>query len=381
MAAVIALAAAGLAAITVPAAAGAAPPFHSPTAELPAAAAPYGGAVAISGDSAAVSGVAGDQASVFVFTRAADGWSAEAQITAPPGAVTASHFGSALALSGDTLAVGAAAPGATVSSVYIYVRTGGTGGSWALQTQLLPPRAAGLGFGTALALAGDVLAVGVPGREDGTAPGAVYVYARGGATWTRQAVLGAAAPEPGDGYGQAVAVAHQAVVVGGLGAADIYERQGTAWQRTATFRGGGAGFGRAVAASNETAAVGDPLAQVVSLFIHTPQGWFLQQDVAAPAGAADFGSALALSLDALAVGAPGTSRPGAVEGGAVYVFDRLAGSWQLNAAYRTTAATAAHRFGSVVGVSLHTALIGSAADPDGAAGAGGAWLLDGLDNP
>jgi hypothetical protein len=375
-AAVALTAALGLAAVPVRAAA-AAPSFRSPAAELPAAAAPYGGAVAISGDSAAVSGVAGGQASVFVFVRSTAGWSEEAQIVAP-GDAAADLFGSALALSGDTLAVGAGAPGVAASSVYVYVRSGG---DWSLQAHLQPPRIAHLGFGASLALAGDLLAVGVPGTEDGTAIGAAYLYERSGSTWARQAVLGGAQPEPGDRYGQAVAVAHQAVVVGGQGVADVYERQGAAWARTASFQGSGAGFGGALSASNETMAVGDPLGQVVSLFIHTPQGWFHQQDVAAPAGAAEFGSALALSLDALAVGAPGTPRPGAAEGGAVYVFDRVAGRWQLDGAYRTTAAAAARGFGSAVAVSLHTALIGSAADPDGAAGAGGAWLLDGLDNP
>ena len=166
-----------------------APSFAAPGAELVAGGGPvpYGAAVAISGDTAAVSGLGANQrAGVYVFVRVGEGWVEQARIADPAGADAASLFGHALALSGDTLAVGDGAEGAAVSSVYIYTRTAG---SWSLQAHLQPPAAAGLGFGAALALAGDTLVAGVPGAGNGMAAGAAWVYARSGDSWRRAAIV------------------------------------------------------------------------------------------------------------------------------------------------------------------------------------------------
>jgi trimeric autotransporter adhesin len=356
-----------------------APPGSELTPSL--AAAPYGTAVAISGDTAAVTGFVDGCAVIFVFARSAAGWAEQARLLDPAAPNEASVFGSALALSGDTLAVGAGAESAPVSSVYVYTRAAG---AWSLQARLLPPRAAGLGFGAALALAGDTLVAGVPGSVQSPAPGAAYVFARAAGVWSRQAILTAQSPAPADRYGRAVAVAHQHVVVGGPGYAEVFDLKGGSWRRTAVLHGGGSGsgtsFGSAVAASLETAAVADPANQRVSLFIHTRSGWFHQTDIAPPgaAAAAGFGAAISLSQDALAVGAPGVSRGHAAASGAVYVYFRQDHSWSLDGAFGLAAPAAGEGFGSAVAVSLHTAVVGSAA---GSPVPQSAWLLDGLDNP
>jgi hypothetical protein len=360
-------------------AASGAPSLVPPGSELtPAeAAAPYGTAMAISGDTAAVTGFVETVGVVFIFTRSAAGWVEQARIV-DPASGRATPFGNVLALSGDLLAIGAGAEDATVSSVYVYARAAG---AWSLQAHLQPPRAAGLGFGAALALAGDTLVVGVPGSTQTSASGAAYVYVRSGGGWARQAILTAASPAPADRYGRAVAVAHQHVVVGGPGYAEAFDLQGATWQRTAVLHGSGPGtsFGSTVAASLETAAVGDPANQRVSLFIHTPAGWFHQADITPPgAPAAEFGATLSLSQDTLAVGAPGVSRNHAPASGAAFVFFRLRHRWILDDAFGLAAPAAGERFGSAVAVSLHTALVGSG---DGSSVPRSAWLLDGLDNP
>jgi hypothetical protein len=338
---------------------------------------PFGTALAISGDTAAVAGYVGPIGLIVIFTRSAAGWAEQARIVDPTfGRVVI--FGSALALSGDLLAIGAGSEEAPVSSVYVYARAAG---AWSLQAHLQPPRAAGLGFGAALALAGDTLVIGAPGSTQGSASGAAYVYVRSGGGWTRQAILTAASPAPADRYGRAVAVAHQHVVVGGLGYAEVFDLQGATWQRTAVLHGSGAGtsFGSTAAASLETAAVGDPANQRVSLFIHTPAGWFHQADITPPgAAAAEFGAAISLSQDTLAVGAPGVSRGHATASGAAYVFFRLRHRWILDGAFGLAAPAADERFGNAVAVSLHTAVAGSI---EGSAVPQSAWLLDGLDHP
>lgn len=121
-------------------------------------------------------------------------------------------FGS-LALSGDTLAVGAAnedsnatgvngnqADNTTGNSgaVYVFVRTGTT---WSQQAYLKASNTdAGDNFGFSVALSGDTLVVGAPreassatgvngNQADNTAAasGAAYVFTRTGTTWTQQA--------------------------------------------------------------------------------------------------------------------------------------------------------------------------------------------------
>jgi hypothetical protein len=361
------------------ASAGAAVTLLPPSAELTPvqAAAPYGTALAISGDTAAVTGFLSERAVVFIFVRSAGVWAQQARI-ADPLSNPSSAFGSALALSGDTLAIGAGAESAPSSSVYVYVRAAGV---WSLQAHLQPARAAGLGFGTALALAGDALVVGAPGSTAGTAAGAAHVYARSGTTWRRQAILSAMAPAPADRYGRAVGVAHQHVVVGGSGFAEVFDLRNGTWQRAAVLHGSGSGtgFGSSAAASLETVAVGDPVSQQVSLFIHTSAGWFHQADVVPPdAKAGEFGRAISLSQDVLEVGAPASSRRRMPASGAAYVFVLLQHGWQLEGAFGLAAPAANERFGGSVAVSLDTALVGSTG---GGMVPTSAWLLEGLDNP
>jgi hypothetical protein len=358
----------------------ASPSLTPPTTELaPAeAAAPYGKVLAVSGDTAAVTGTVGGTAVVFVFVRSAGAWTEQARIFDPAPAATASAFGGALGLSGDTLAVGAGSLTAPIGSVYVYERSAGV---WLLSTQLQPPRAVGLGFGTALALAGETLVVGAPGSAAGSASGAAYVYARDGAAWRRQAVLTAASPAPGDRFGRAVAAAHQHVLAGGSGFAEIFDLVSATWQRTAVLPGSGAGsgFGDSAAASDETLAVGDPASQRVSLFIHTGAGWLHQADIIPPdAQAGGFGSAISLSQDALLVGAPGSSHGETAASGAAYLFVRARHRWLLKGSFGRALSAGGEGFGGAVAVSLPTALVGSTG---GSPVPTSAWLLEGLDNP
>src|SRR5260370_14004625 len=127
----------------------AAPSFLPPSSALTPVqpAAPFGTVVAISGDTAAVTGLLYGRAVVFVFVRSGGSWAQQAKLVDPALASPSSVFGSALALSGDTLAVGAGAEAAPSSSVYVYQHYAD---AWSLQTHLPPPpHAAGLGFGTA----------------------------------------------------------------------------------------------------------------------------------------------------------------------------------------------------------------------------------------
>lgn len=137
------------------------------------------------------------------------GWVADAGLTGP---VLGSRFGGALALSGDVLAIGAPVDGA--GAVYLATRSGT---EWTL---LLPPlRPDGdpgaAGFGDAVALDGDeLLAIGAPASDAGV--GAVFVFRRDGLVWDLKATLRPPADprNPTPSFGSAVVFAEGSLVIG-----------------------------------------------------------------------------------------------------------------------------------------------------------------------
>ena len=97
-------------------------------------------------------------------------------------------FGFSVAVKGDIVAVGSrsdddacpADPGCDSGSVYIFSRNNGGPGSWNFLKKLTASdAAAGDWFGTGVALDGEILVVGAPGRDGvGVDSGAVYVFDR-----------------------------------------------------------------------------------------------------------------------------------------------------------------------------------------------------------
>jgi hypothetical protein len=113
------------------------------------------------------------------------------------------------------------------------------------------------------------------------AAGAAYVFVRNGATWTQQAYLKAFNASVVDGFGAAVAISRDTVVVGASaessnangvngdgnnnnsplsGAAYVFVRSGTNWTQQAYLKASNNGsddhFGGSVAVSGDTALVG-----------------------------------------------------------------------------------------------------------------------------
>jgi len=150
------------------------------------------------------------------------------------------NFGYSVALSGDTLAVGAyvedsAARGvsgdqtsnaATNSgAVYVFVRSGTT---WIQQAYLKASNTeASDNFGSSVALSGDTLAIGAFGEDSAATgvggdqasnaaadSGAVYVFVRSGTTWTQQAYLKASNTGGADFFGISVGLSGDTLIVG-----------------------------------------------------------------------------------------------------------------------------------------------------------------------
>jgi len=217
----------------------------------------FGFSVAVSGDTVVVgalfedsnaTGVNGNEAdngaadsgAAYVFGRVGGVWRQQAYLKAS-NTGAGDLFGLSVAVSGDTVVVGARLedsnatgvngnqadniPGAS-GAAYVFVRD--AGGVWSQQAYL---KASNTGasdlFGLSVAVSGDTVVVGAAGERssatgvDGNQAdnsafhaGAAYVFVRSGGVWSQQAYLKASNTGASDLFGLSVAVSGDTVVVG-----------------------------------------------------------------------------------------------------------------------------------------------------------------------
>lgn len=170
----------------------------------------FGGALAVDGDLMATSGTLEDGGTaVYVFRREGGAWSMAQRIPMPDS--TASGFGTAMALSGDRLLVGAFASSDTTGTVFSYRRDGS--GKWT-QTGTLEASdgAAKDRFGVVLALEGDLALVSATRSADQI--GATYVFRATDAGWTEEGKLAPRGVTKGDRFGSSLLIKDDIVLVG-----------------------------------------------------------------------------------------------------------------------------------------------------------------------
>jgi hypothetical protein len=329
----------------------------------------------------------------YVFVRSGGVWSQQAYLKAS-NTDPSDNFGVSVAISGDTVVVGAnfEESGATgvngnqadnsghCGAAYVFVRNAGV---WSQQAYLkasndAPTRQSVLGigdqFGRSVAISGDTVVVGA-WAEDNAATGvnsnvmnytvaqagAAYVFVRSGTTWSQQAYLKASNTGANDEFGWSVAVSGDTAVVGaygessavtgvngdqadnsavGAGAAYVFVRSGTTWSQEAYLKAsntdGGDSFGWSVAVSGDTVTVGADLE------------------------------------DSAATGTNGNQADNsALDSGAAYVFVRSAGIWSQEAYLKASNTDAADNFGLSVAISGDTVVAGAAGEASAATGVNG----------
>ena len=297
------------------------------------------------------------------------------------------QFGFSVAVSGDTVVVGAHREDSSATGVngnqadnsaadsgaaYVFVRSGAT---WSQQAYL---KASNTGtsdnFGYSVSISGDTVLVGAY-REDSTATGvdgnqfdnsaedagAAYVFVRSGSNWNQQAYLKASNTSVGDGFGYSVAVSGDTVVVGaidedssatgvngnqsdnaasGSGAAYVFERSGTVWSQQAYLKASNTGtgdiFGISVAVSGDTVVIG------------------------------------ANGEDSSATGVNGNqSDNSSLTSGAAYVFVRSGVVWTQQSYFKASNTDAFDEFGISVSVSGDTAIVGAYLEDSNSTGVNG----------
>ncbi len=357
----------------------------------------FGAAVSVSGNTVVIgarqedsgaTGIDGDDTdnssfnsgAAYVFVKSGSTWSQEAYLKAS-NTGTQDAFGTSVAVSGDTIAIGSPGESSNATgvngdesnnlaggsgAVYVFVRSGTT---WSQQAFVKASNTnASDAFGTAVTLSGETLVVGAA-TEDSNATGvngdetnntsfsagAAYVFVRSGTTWSQQAYLKASDSDNNDNFGSALALDGDTLVVGALnessnasgvdgddsnnafpqaGAAYVFVRSGTVWSQQAYLKASNPGgqvfpldadfFGGAVAVSGDTVVVG------------------------------------AASEDSSATGVDGDgSDNSAVRSGAAYVFTRSGSTWSQEAYLKASNTGGDDAFGVSVAVVGDTLLVGA----------------------
>jgi choice-of-anchor B domain-containing protein len=335
----------------------------------------FGNALAVDGETVFVGEPSGVHMSgrVHAYQRGSDGtWASQAQLTASADSV-GDGFGSALAVAGNRLAVGAQSSNA----VYVFER-GAQG--WSETAQLTPADSAA-GFGASVALAGDALFVGVApsGRGRAPHPGAVYVFRPGSdGSWQRTDSLSASDLEAGSGFGSRLVASETHLLVGAPGARDggvvvpfRYDDAAQAWTEGSALSGNGGQFGASLALDGETVLVGAPRASSATggahIFRYSAQdtAWAAEGRLLPYDGMQQhlFGAAVAFTGDEAWVGAPGADD----RTGAIYRFTRNeSGDWASSDRIAYPAAEAGNRLGQTLVASSSVAAAGLPGDDYGA---------------
>ena len=353
-----------------------------------------GYSVAVSGDTAVVGaylndeGVATDAGSAYVFVRGVGTtWTRQQRlIAAVP--TTNDNFGFSVAISGDTLAIGAPFDDGQ-GAVYVYTRTSGV---WSLQQRVVSTDiAAGDNFGWSVAMDANTLVVGANIDSIGSSAsqlntGSTYVFTRTSGTWSQQQRVQAADAETGDQFGASVSVSGEQLIVGApkdnnafgtqAGGAYIYTRTAGVWSQQTKLLPQTADasdeFGTSVSMSGTSVVVGQPFNNGVagsnsgraSVFLQASGVWSLQANLIAADAAPDdfFGHAVAISGDLVVVGAYVDDIADVVNSGSAYVFRRNGALWTQLDKYIASDAAVNDSFGFGVALNGGTAVIGAPMD-------------------
>ncbi len=359
----------------------------------------FGSAVAISGNTMVIGGFNADGAevgagAVFIFEKIDDTWVQTARLFASdgkaepvpnvPGDFRSDAFGANVAISGDTVIVGAPQhthPGLqrNAGAVYVFQRVNG---AWVQQVELFSPTpfaeaffGSEPGFG-GLGISGDTIVVGDEGSF------AVDVFTRENGSWASTATF--TVPDDFSFVPTDVAIDGNTVVVGSTnsdapaapfaGAAYVFRLVEGNWveqaELTAADATSAAQFGWSVRISEGVAAVGanrgpgaTPQSGAAYVFARRDDGWSQVAKLSADDGQDfdNFGASVAVSGRTVFVGASNHTPPttGTSGAGAAYVFQPRDGGWEQTAQVAASDGIPGGDFGTSVAVLKDTLLVGA----------------------
>ncbi len=310
---------------------------------LPVGAQQFGGALALGPDALVVSEARNQTLSgiVYVYEERDGTWAPSAELRLTDELRAPDGFGQALSLDGDLLVVGAPLLDEAAGGAVVFERN--AAGVWAELARLKAAMTPGPArLGSAVAAQGDLAMVGAPAADDGA--GAVLGFERredGSWTQTLRLTPGASGVQ---GFGTKLALDGDLLLVASAGergeAATVFSYalgSNGRWVSAGTLDGDELGersrYGSAIALKNGVAVVGAPGAAQGVGRVFVFERWMGEKWVALPAmgpmvahSNAQFGASVGFDGERAAVGAPGTTG-----NGALYLITRDAG-----AAWRTS---------------------------------------------
>lgn len=355
----------------------------------------FGISVALSGDFAVVGAPGDDEeaedaGAAYVFERVGHAWVQRAKLTAGADAISNDEFGASVAISGNTIIVGAAEADplevTNAGAAYVFRQDGE---AWPLEQLLIADDMTELDrFGSAVAIDGDNVAIGARFHgTPGNVPGAAYVFVRSGAEWTQEGFLSATSGVNADLFGDSLAMRRPFVVVGapaksaGGGAAFLFVFGAMGWVQLTELDSSAAsqfaGFGTSVAMTTSHAVVGAPQDENTcpdanpgtacgGAYVYQRSGpQWSHVATLIPADTYEgqrLGTSVAIDGTTIVVGAENDNQAAGTAGGAAYVFERIGGEWIERARLTATDAAGGDRYGAAVTIDDEYVLIGAKDD-------------------
>ncbi len=242
-------------------------------------------------------------------------------------------------------------------------------------------------FGAALALQGNTALVGAPGWNNtgGDYTGAAYVFTNQLGAWSESARLLASDAYHHESFGAAVALGANTAIIGApdarlreygqpgfapnAGAVYVFAGSGANWTEQAKLQPENlvddTGFGQAVALDGDTLVVGAPVyfadvPEAVYFYARSGGSWGAPQKLVGADGDHNFGAAVAIAGDVALVGAPGINccdEQSPFERGVVYVFTRAAGVWSAAGSFAPADGFPGDNFGCEIAFDGATAVV------------------------
>ncbi|MBW2455962.1 MAG: cadherin-like beta sandwich domain-containing protein [Deltaproteobacteria bacterium] len=325
----------------------------------------------------------------------------------------------------------------SAGAAYVVVRDGCTGGTQEAYLKASNAEAYD-SFGTSVAISGDTIVIGAPGEDSNATgangnessnvlgmAGAAYVFVRSGTTWTQQAYLKASNPNVNDRFGTSVAISADTIVVGAFqedssatgingtetdntaadsGAAYVFVRNGTTWTQQAYLKASNTDpddqFGRRVGIDVDTIVVGahqedsamggvqvnNTAAHAGAAYVFVRNGTTWSQQAYLKASNIDtgdqFGTSVAVHLSTIAIGANfedsnalgvnGAETDNSATGaGAAYVFVRNGSTWSQQAYIKASNTDSNDQLGVDVALFQDKLIVGANREDSNATGVDG----------
>jgi hypothetical protein len=298
----------------------------------------------------------------------------------------ASQFGQSVSVSGNVAVVGSTGDSNFTGAAYVFVKSSGVLAKVPQTARLTASdRRPGSLFGISVAISGNTIVVGAAGASG--SPGKAYIFVEPRTGWrdmTETAQLTASDGQTNDGFGLSVAISGSTVVAGASahsvgsnsdeGVAYVFVQPSGGWvnmtqtaELTASDGTSNSRLGYSASISADTVVAGALGSGAVYVFVEPSSGWANTTETAKLTDPKDTGVGYSVTIAGNTI-ASGSPSGGPRQAGAVHVYVRQVGTWKTtskNATLRPSDDLTGDQFGFSVATTGNTVLAGAPNAPCG----------------